>query len=280
MPMQEKLESIFSLDGKVVVITGGAGLLGTKHAEVVAELGGTPWIIDIHEEKITKTIRHLEDSYGGKAYGRVVNITSKEEVEGLCQEILKQSGRIDVLINNAANNPKVEKKDGAKNWTRFENFPKDVWNDDLSVGLTGAFLCSQVLGYQMSKSHGGVILNIASDLGIIGPDQRIYRNEGESSEDQDVKPVTYSVVKAGLIGLTRYLATYWPKNNVRANALAPGGVYAGQDDAFVERLTNLIPLGRMAEQDEYKGVVAFMISDASTYLNGSIISVDGGRTVW
>jgi NAD(P)-dependent dehydrogenase (short-subunit alcohol dehydrogenase family) len=132
----------------------------------------------------------------------------------------------------------------------------------------------------MASHGGGVILNIASDLGMIAPDQRIYRDPDAVEERQPVKPVTYSVVKHGLIGLTRYLATYWPDKGVRANALCPGGIYNSQPDDFVERLTNLIPMGRMADKDDYTGAVLFMLSDASRYMNGSVVTIDGGRTCW
>lgn len=270
----------FDLTGRVAVITGGAGLLGVRHAETVAELGGIPWIVDIDAGRAEAAAKTIQESFGSEAVGVAVDITSPEAVSGLGQAILDRHGRIDILINNAANNPKVEAGTSGKHWSRFENFPLDVWNQDIAVGLTGAFLCSQVLGALMAERQGGVILNIASDLGLIAPDQRIYRNAGETVDSQSVKPVTYSVVKAGLIGLTRYLATYWPHAGVRANTLAPGGVFAGQGEDFVQRLTNLIPLGRMAHKDEYKAAVAFLISDASSYMNGATLSVDGGRTVW
>lgn len=270
----------FDLGGRVAVITGGAGLLGVRHAETVAELGGIPWLVDIDAARAEAAAAAVRSAFGGEAVGVATDITSPDAVACLRDDIIARHGRVDILINNAANNPKVEGGTTGKHWSRFENFPLDVWNQDIAVGLTGAFLCSQVFGAEMAKAGSGVILNIASDLGIIAPDQRIYRNTGETVDTQSVKPVTYSVVKAGLIGLTRYLATYWPHAGVRANTLAPGGVFAGQDEAFVQRLTNLIPLGRMAHKDEYKAAVAFLVSDASSYMNGAIISMDGGRTVW
>jgi NAD(P)-dependent dehydrogenase (short-subunit alcohol dehydrogenase family) len=151
----------------------------------------------------------------------------------------------------------------------------------VAVGLTGAFLCSQVFGTAMAKdSKGGVILNIASDLSVFSPDQRLYRKEDLPDDMQPVKPVTYSVIKAGLIGLTRYLATYWADKNVRCNALSPGGIFNGQGDEFVQRLFSLIPLGRMAQRDEYRAAVQFLCSDASRYMNGQNIVMDGGRSVW
>jgi NAD(P)-dependent dehydrogenase (short-subunit alcohol dehydrogenase family) len=163
---------------------------------------------------------------------------------------------------------------------QLERFPLEVWNKDLAVGLTGAFLCSKVVGTEMARRRSGVILNIASDLGVIAPDQRIYREPGKSDEEQPAKPVSYSVVKHGLIGLTRYLATYWADRGVRVNALSPGGVYNGQEEGFVKRLSQLIPMGRMADLDEYKAAVVFLVSDASSYMTGANLIIDGGRTVW
>ncbi len=277
--MTKSLLNSFDLTGRVAIITGGAGLLGRKHAEAVADLGGIPCLLDLDAGRSDEIAKDLEATHGCQTHSAGVDITDPDAIKAVRDAILARFGRIDILINNAANNPKMEASDGS-NWSRFEDFPLQIWQDDIAVGLTGAMLCAKIFGTQMARQKGGVILNIASDLGVIAPDQRIYRKEGESADSQSVKPVTYSVVKAGLIGLTRYLATYWPDKGVRANALAPGGVYNGQDEAFVERLTNLIPMGRMADKDEYKAAVAFMISDASSYMNGTTLSIDGGRTVW
>ena len=275
--MGKKVQDALRLDGKIALVTGGAGLLGSQHCEAIAELGGIPWVIDLDDKRAKEKAAEISKIYGTQVHGLGVDITDENAVKSMCEHVLNTSGAIDILINNAANNPKVE---GGGNWSRFENFPLEVWNQDIAVGLTGAFLCSRIAGSIMAENGGGVILNIASDLGVIAPDQRIYRTEGQSFEEQTVKPVTYSVVKSGLIGLTKYMATYWPHHGVRVNALAPGGVEAGQDEAFIKRLTNLIPLGRMAREDEYKSAVAFLVSDASSYMTGTVISMDGGRTAW
>ncbi len=271
----------FDLGGRVAIITGGAGLLGTRHAEAIAELGGTPVLLDVNAARLEAATVGLRERFGVPARGFAADITDPEAMRGVLDAVLTEFGRIDILVNNAARNPQVgAASDATQHWSRLENFPLAEWNGDIAIGLTGALVCSQVFGAEMARRKSGVILNIASDLGVIAPDQRIYRQPGLPDEAQPVKPVTYSVVKHGLIGLTRYLATYWAESGVRVNALSPGGVYTGQDEAFVARLTNLIPLGRMAEADEYQAAVAFLVSDASSYMTGANISIDGGRTTW
>jgi NAD(P)-dependent dehydrogenase (short-subunit alcohol dehydrogenase family) len=221
----------------------------------------------------------LLDETGVTAQTFVADITRLDSLQAVCEQVIAAYGQIDILINNAARNPKVEDADG-KNFSRLEDFPWEQWQQDLDVGLGGAFNCAKVFGKQMALQKKGVIINIASDLGVIAPDQRLYRVDGLASDQQPVKPVTYSVVKHGLIGLTKYLATYWCEQGVRCNALSPGGVYAGQDDVFVSKLTSLIPLGRMAQADEYRGAIAFLCADASLYMNGCNLVMDGGRSVW
>ena len=279
MSVSSSVKERFDLSGRVAVITGGAGLLGVKHAEAIAEMGGIPLLVDIDGERSQAAAVKITDTFGVEAVGMQVDITEPDAVEKLLDDVLNKFNRIDILVNNAANNPKVDSS-RTKNLTRLENFSLESWSADLAVGLTGAFLCSRVFGTEMAKNGKGVILNIASDLGIIAPDQRIYRQDGLSEDQQPVKPVTYSVVKHGLIGLTRYLSTYWCEQGVRVNALSPGGVRTNQDDVFLEKLTNLIPLGRMAHEDEYKAAVVFLVSDASSYMTGANLSIDGGRTAW
>ena len=274
-----KTKDMFDLSGKVAVITGGAGLLGIKHSEAIAEFGGIPVLADIDGTRAKHKAGEIAETYGTDSLGIRVDITDEDGVKSLLKTVLKRFGRIDILINNAAHNPKMETA-VETNCSRLEQFSIDIWNSDISVGLTGAFLCSKVIGIEMAKQRKGVILNISSDLGVIAPDQRIYKKSGLSEEEQPVKPITYSVIKHGLIGLTRYLATYWATEGIRANALLPGGIYQGHDKEFVKKLTNLIPLGRMAHEDEYKAAVVFLVSDASSYMTGANISLDGGRTIW
>ena len=209
--MSKENPSIFNLSGKVAVITGGAGMLGQMHAEIIAEAGGIPVLADLRGADAKVVADGIANKYGVRALEVETNITSKKEVENLRDVILKKFGRIDILINNAANDPKVKEEGDGTAWTRFENFPQEVWNKDIAVGLTGAFLCAQVLGTEMAQKGSGVIINISSDLGIVAPDQRLYKKEGLPPDEQPVKPVTYSVIKTALIGLTRYLSTYWAK---------------------------------------------------------------------
>ncbi len=275
--MNDQMSAIFGLDGRVAVITGGLGLMGRRHSQAILGAGGIPVLVDIGGPTLAEADQ--ERILGPKGCLIRANITRESEVAGILDTVLSRYGRVDILINNAANNPKVDTSSGP-GWSRLETFPLAQWDDDLAVGLTGAFLCSRTIGGEMARRRQGVIVNIASDLALIGPDQRIYRTEGLPEESQPVKPITYSVVKAGLLGLTRYLATYWASQGVRVNAISPGGVFTNQSDAFVHRLANLIPLGRMAHADEYMGAILFLCSDASSYMTGANLVVDGGRTAW
>ena len=274
------LENLFRLDKKIVVITGATGLLGRKHAEAVACYGGTPILLDLSQKDIDDFAEEINHKYSVDSIGFAVDITNEQMVSSNVENIINIFGKIDALVNNAANNPKVE---GSKNvnFSRLENFPLYAWDDDIAVGLTGAFLCAKHYGYEISKNpNGGSIVNISSDLGLIGPDQRLYAKDGVVDEKQNVKPITYSVVKTGLIGLTRYLSTYWADKNVRCNAMCPGGIENGQPEDFLKKVNNKIPMGRMATVHEYQGTLIWMLSDASSYLNGSIVAIEGGRTAW
>jgi len=274
-----KLETMFDLTGRVAVITGGAGLLGQQHAEAIAGAGGIPVLADISLVSVDPHSLAFKEHFGDKAFATKTDITKLESVKALLAEVLNRYGRVDILINNAANNPKMEKTADVE-FSRLENFPLKQWEADLSVGLTGAFLCSQVIGSEMVKHKRGVIVNVASDLAVIAPDQRLYRKPNLPADQQPVKPVTYSVVKTGLIGLTRYLATYWADAGIRVNAISPGGIYNNQPDEFVQRLANLIPLGRMANANEYQAAILFLCSDASSYMTGTNLVIDGGRSCW
>jgi len=274
------LEKLFRLDNKIIVITGATGLLGRKHAEAIACYGGTPILLDLSQKVIDDFTNELNDKYKIGSVGFAIDITNEKAIKDNAELVVNMFGKIDGLVNNAANNPKVEDNKEI-NFSRLENFPLNIWNDDIAVGLTGSFLCAKYYGFAISKNiQGGSIVNISSDLGLIAPDHRLYRKEGVDDRLQNVKPVTYSVVKSGLIGLTRYLSTYWADKNVRCNAMCPGGVENGQPDDFLKEVSKRIPLGRMAYSNEYQSTLLWILSDASSYLNGAIISVDGGRTAW
>ena len=276
------LPSAFDLAGKTAVVTGGAGLLGPRHAAALMELGAHVVLADIDLDGAEAAVEGLEARRNrGGASALHLDVTDRASVEAAREAVLTEQGDLHILVNNAAIDAKVE-AGGLAEPTRFEDFSLARWQRALDVGLTGAFLCAQVLGGCMAARAdrgGGVILNIASDLSVIAPDQRLYREEGVPEAAQPVKPVSYSVVKTGLIGLTRYLAAYWAGAGVRVNALSPGGVYSGQPEAFVRRLSDLIPLGRMAEADEYGAAVQFLCAEASRYMTGQNIVIDGGRTI-
>jgi NAD(P)-dependent dehydrogenase (short-subunit alcohol dehydrogenase family) len=270
----------FRLTDRVAVVTGSAGLLGPEHAHALLEAGAQVVLTDIDQPAVERTAAALGDEFRSGVLGIRMDVTDAASVADALRTILDRCGRVDVLVNNAAVDAKVSASGAGREMSRFEWFSTEQWNREIAVGLTGAFLCCQTFGAHMAGTRGGVILNIASDLSVFSPDQRLYRREGIADADQPVKPVTYSVIKTALIGLTRYLATYWADCGVRVNALSPGGVRVDQPDAFVARLSQLIPLGRMAARDEYRAAVQFLCSDASSYMTGQNIVMDGGRSVW
>ena len=245
------LKNLFNLSDKVIVVTGACGLLGRSHCEAIASVGGIPVVLDLDQLQAEKFASEISQKYSVESRGFSVDITKEDQIAENANTLVSTFGKIDGLVNNAANNPKVENSDG-KNFSRLENFPLEIWQQDISVGLTGAFLCCKHFGTKISQNpDGGVILNISSDLGLISPDQSLYRDDSLSDDQQPVKPVTYSVIKSGLIGLTRYMATYWPEK-VRCNALCPGGVEAGQSEGFLNKIKEKIPMKRMARLNGIK----------------------------
>ena len=271
-PLPE-VSKLFDLSGRVALITGGGGMLGHKHAEAIAEAGGIPVLADIDAERAEAACVALRESLKAEAMAVRVDITDRREVEAAVEQIDSRYGRIDILINNAAMTVKAGGSRYARYFAPFEEYPVELWEEALRINLTGTFLVTQAVGRVMLRRGVGVVVNIASDVGVISPDHRIY--EGQSFNT----PLAYAVSKAGIISLTRYLATYWaPK--IRVNSLSPAGVYDGQDPTFVKRLSQLIPLGRMAGRDEYKGAILYLVSDASSFMTGANLIVDGGRTCW
>lgn len=271
-----ELPEMFDMTGRTVIVTGGPGLLGSRFSHTLAEVGANVVVADINEAAAKAEAEKLVGD-GLKAIGVGVDVTSQESTEGLVQQVLDTYGSVDVLINSAALDPKFDKDNAGKHGSDFESFPLDMWQQSLDVNLTGLFLCSQAVSKPMLEQGKGVIINICSTYGLVGPDQRLYEREGEPPQ---FKPVTYTVTKAGVVGLTKYLATYYAGKNIRVNALSPGGVFNEHDDEFVERYSSRTVMGRMAEQDEMSGAILFLASDASSYMTGSNLVVDGGWTAW
>ena len=279
-PTSLHLPKPFDLSGRVALVTGGSGLLGAQHVRALAEIGASVVIADIDAERAEVEADKVRVEFPqAKAMALKLDVTSQESVAVGLEAVLREFGGVHVLVNNAAVDPKVT-QDSIVETSRLEHFPLEQWQFQIAVGLTGAFLCSQAFGGWMASHSGGTILNIASDLAVFAPDQRLYRKPGLPTDRQPVKPVTYPVIKTALIGLTRYLATYWNEAGIRVNALSPGGVFNGQGDEFVARLSQLIPLGRMARADEYRAAIQFLCSDASSYMTGQNVVMDGGRSTW
>ena len=270
--MLNKFKSDYNLKGKVALITGSAGLLGQEHAIALLEIGAKVIITDVNKIKLNKLYKKLKKKYH-RVISSYLDVTSVKSINNLRDNLKRKKIKINILINNAAIDPKFKKQ---KKNNKFENFSVKQWNNEISVGLTGAMLCSQIIGTYMSENKGGIILNIASDLSVIAPNQNLYKTKGQIF----FKPVTYSVIKTGIIGLTRYISTYWAKKNIRCNALSPGGVENNQKKHFKNKLKSMIPLNRMAKKNEYRGVIQFLCSNASSYMNGQNVVMDGGRSVW
>jgi NAD(P)-dependent dehydrogenase (short-subunit alcohol dehydrogenase family) len=235
-------------------------------------------LADIRREDAEARAAELARTSGGRVMGLGCDVTKAESVEALLETVLARLGRVDILVNNAANNPKVEAP--GQSFSRLERFPIDQWHADLAVGLTGPFLCARIVGAVLAAQKRGVIINISSEYGMIAPDQRLYERPGLAPEDQPVKPVTYTVVKAGLHGLTLYLATYWAQANVRVNTITLGGVEAGQPPDFLARASAKIPMGRMAQPHDFQGALVYLCSDSAAFVTGANLVVDGGKTVW
>lgn len=275
------MDSLFELKNRYFIVTGASGLLGKEHCSAIIEYAGIPVAIDIDNESLISLQEYLLEKYKVKIPIFNCSITNIDQLCCVRNQLEEKNILISGIVNNAALNPKVSNI-GLKKLGRLEDYDLNQWDLELNVGLKGSYLVVRVFSEHLtSHQHKGVIVNISSDLGLIAPDQRLYMDSALSSDSklQPVKPITYSIIKTGLIGMSRYFATYF-NGKIRSNALCPGGVENNQDEEFVKKISSLIPLGRMASVNEYKGVIVFLLSDASSYMNGSCISIDGGRTVW
>jgi 2-deoxy-D-gluconate 3-dehydrogenase len=270
------LPGTFDLTARTAIITGGAGLLGAEFCKTLVEAGAAVVIADIDgsaAEKLASTLNDL----GYKALGIQVDVTSVVSVKQMVETTLDIFKSVNILVNSAALDPKFDPDSRESNSGMFEDYPLELWQQALNVNLTGAMLCCQAVSKPMLVGGHGVIINIASMYGVVAPDQRLYQRE---SEPPQYKPAYYTVTKAGLLGLTKYLAAYFAGKNIRVNALTPGGVFNGHDNEFLDRYAARAVLGRMAEVDEMNGALLFLASDASAYMTGANLVVDGGWSTW
>lgn len=263
---------MFSLKNKVCIVTGGTGLFGRTIVDTLYKAEANVVVIarDINK------LNDLSSLYNGKVDVYSADIRDKSAICKIASNVIEKHGTIDILVNNADSNPKVENHMGK---VLFEDFPVDVWKENIEIGLTGTFICCQVFGKLMKNKGKGIILNISSEYGVIAPKQSIYINDEYPMLSQ-IKPASYVVSKHGIIGLTKYLAAYWGVDGIRTNALCPAGMYNNQSTCFVENYKKENPLNRMSYPDEYASTILYMLSDSSSFLNGSIVVVDGGRSIW
>jgi len=269
----------FSLKEKVAVVTGGVGLLGAEFCKTLAEAGAAIAVVDLNGEAAGKVADGL-NQMGYKAMGIATDITKPESVNAMVSAVLSTFGRLDVLVNSAALDPKFDPDAAAKGIApgAFEDYPLEQWNAAMNVNLTGMFLVTQACVKQMvAQGKKGSIINICSTYGLNGPDQRIYIKDGRRVA---FKPVYYTTTKAGVMGFTKYLAAYYAETEIRVNALTPGGVYNNHEEYFVKNYSAKTILGRMAKKDEMNGALLFLASDASSYMTGNNVVVDGGWTAW
>jgi len=273
------MDNLFDLTGRTVLLTGGAGLLGQRYTRMFLSAGANVIVADLDEDAAVNVADEAVSEVSGNAIGIGLDVANKKDIIKIVDQLVSQYGTIDVLINNAAIDPKFDAGVAENRSRTFEEYPLEMWQQSLNVNLTGAFLCCQVVGAVMVTQGSGVIINIGSTYGLVAPNQSIYKQEGESQQTR-FKPPDYPVTKAGVSQLTRYLAAYWRGKNIRVNTLTPGGVYSQQDEEFVKRYSELTPLGRMADKDEMSGALLFLASDASSYMTGANLVVDGGWTAW
>ena len=269
-------KKLFDLQGKTAIVTGGMGILGKQFCSVLAEFGANVAVVDIQLESTLDFARELESTYGHKMEGFYCDVTNPESVEKMVNDVVKSFGRIDILHNNAAG----KSNDLSQFFAPFQDYEFDQWNQIMDVNIGGMFLVAKFVGkFMIEQNQGGSIIQTSSIYGIMGPDQRIY--DGSLYLDQQINtPAVYSVSKSAVLGLTKYLATYWANKGIRVNTLTPGGVESGQNDVFKKKYSNRVPMNRMALPNEMVGGLLYLASDASSYVTGQNIIIDGGLSAW
>jgi NAD(P)-dependent dehydrogenase (short-subunit alcohol dehydrogenase family) len=274
-----KILDLFDISERTAVVTGGCGLLGQEFCKTLAEAGAQVVVVDLDTAQVEDCVSALNLD-GGRAVGITADVTDQVSVREMVGETLDAFGRLDILVNSAALDPKFDPFHEQKHNQRFEDYPLNSWKQALDVNLTGMFLVCQAAVHPMLAQGTGVIINMCSIYGLVGPDQRIYRREEGNPQEVLYKPAYYSVTKAGVLGMTRYLAAYYAGKNIRVNALTPGGVFNQHDEDFLQAYSSRTILGRMANKDEMNAALLFLASDASSYMTGSNLVVDGGWTAW
>ena len=264
----------FDLTGRTAIVTGAAGLLGRQHCKALAEAGARVVATDLNQSACDSVVQDLGDS----ALGIAADVTDPGSVRELLEQVLKRAGGVDVLVNNAAINDMFENPAAALELSRFENYPLEMWKRSVDVNVTAVFLCSQIIGTEMARAGRGSIVNIASTYGVVAPDQSLYQDP--DGQQRFYKSPVYPTTKGAVLAFTRFLAAYWGAEGVRVNALSPGGVENRQDDFFIREYASRTPLKRMATPTDFMGALVFLASDASAYVTGANLLVDGGFTIW
>ena len=272
--------NLFDLKGRYFLVTGASGLLGREHCEAILSYNGIPIALDINLNTLDKLRSDLFKTYNVEIPVANASVNDLESLKIVRRNLNQKEIFISGIINNAAINPEVSQK-GLSSSNLMEEYDLDLWDLELDVGLKGSYLVVRTFYEDLLKNeYKSVIINISSDLGLIAPDHRLYNSKFDiECKDRQVKPITYSVIKSGLIGMTKYFATYF-EGKIRSNAICPGGVLNDQNEDFLSKVNKLIPLGRLANKNEYRGAIVFLLSDASSYMNGACVSIDGGRTIW
>lgn len=264
----------YSLLNKTALVTGSCGLLGREHCKALSEAGAAVVVTDIDQTLCEEVAAGLH----GPATAIAMDVSNEPSIKDVAKRITAEYGHIDILVNNAALNEKVESLDNSSLPFAFEDYSLEKWDEQLKVNLTGVFLCCRIIGGKMAEHGYGNIINIASTYALQAPNQSLYLDDGGCQ--RFIKSPAYPVTKAAVLSLTRYLAAYWGRSGVRVNSLTPGGVQNGQEDWFIHNYNQRTPLGRMALPSDYKGALVFLASDASAYMTGANLVVDGGWTIW